>query len=142
MPYLGGAADMLEPGSNTSHSSSNRVWKYHLSLVRVLPCLLVYIFANCIFQILANGANASPVAGYRWHPPRCFVSPSSAAPTAPLGSAFLASPGTMHFTSTCLVANLLAYTLSVDQPGVLNMASVINRFPGARRFRAVRMRLT
>jgi hypothetical protein len=51
----------------------------------------VYIFV--LSHDLANVTNAAPVAGYLRDPPRRFVSSSSAAPTAPPGSALLAFPG-------------------------------------------------
>lgn len=51
----------------------------------------VYIFVTS--HVLAHVANAPPVAAYPRYPPRRFVSFPSAAPTAPSGSAFLASPG-------------------------------------------------
>src|SRR5271154_2880877 len=52
---------------------------------------LVYIFVSS--HVLANVTNAAPAPGYRRDPPRRFVFSSSAAPTAPPGSALLASPG-------------------------------------------------
>jgi hypothetical protein len=57
----------------------------------------VYIFVSS--HVLINVANATPVAGYPRYPPRRFVSSPSAAPTAPLGPTFPASPGChlVHF---------------------------------------------
>jgi hypothetical protein len=51
-----------------------------------------YTYIHVTSPFLPNVANAPPVAGYRRHPPRRFVSSPSPAPTAPLGPAFPASP--------------------------------------------------
>jgi hypothetical protein len=63
-------------------------------ILRNLPYLWSIFVTS---QVLTNVANASLVAGYRRHPPRRLVSSSSATPTAPPGSAFLASPGCHWF---------------------------------------------
>jgi hypothetical protein len=55
----------------------------------------VYILVT--FHVLANVANAPFFASYRRCLSRRFVFSSSAAPTAPPGSVFLASPGCQWF---------------------------------------------
>src|SRR2546423_11889957 len=55
-----------------------------------------------------------PVAGYRRYPPRRFVFSSSAAPTAPPGSAFLASPGCHRFHLDLHCPQRLANTDSLN----------------------------
>ena len=56
---------------------------------------LGYLFVTS--HALTNVANALPGAGRRRYPPRHFVSSPSVAPTAPLGSAFLAFPNCHQF---------------------------------------------
>ena len=65
---------------------------------------LVYIFVSS--HVLAKVAITAPVADYRRDPPRHFVFSSLAAPTAPPGSALLASPGVTALTSTHNVPNV------------------------------------
>jgi hypothetical protein len=63
---------------------------------RTCPCLWVrYIFVTS--HALANVANTLHSAGRHRYPPRRFISSPSAAPTALLGSAFLASPSYRQF---------------------------------------------
>src|SRR2546423_11679328 len=59
-----------------------------------------------------------PVAGYRRYPPRRFVFSSSAAPTAPPGSAFLASPGCHRFHLDLHCPQRWANTDSLNGAGV------------------------
>src|SRR5271163_1516609 len=74
-----------------------------------------YIFVTS--HALTNVANALPDAGHRRYPPRRFVSSPSAAPTAPLGSAFLASSGCYQFHLDLDQPHRLAYTLLSNRPG-------------------------
>jgi hypothetical protein len=76
----------------------------------------VYIFVTS--HVLAHVANAPPVAAYPRYPPRRFIFCPSAAPTAPPGSAFLASPG-------CHRGHL-----DLDEPQPLADTTLSNR-PGA-----------
>lgn len=74
-----------------------------------------YIFVTS--HVLAHVANAPPVAAYPRYPPRRFVSFPSAAPTAPPGSAFLASPGCHRGHLDLNEPQPLAYTTLSNRPG-------------------------
>ena len=75
----------------------------------------VYIFLTS--NVLSIVANAPLIAGYRRYPPCHFASSPSATPTAPLGSAFLVSPGTTSFMSISTNPNELAHTLLSNRLG-------------------------
>jgi hypothetical protein len=75
----------------------------------------LYIFVTS--HVLAHVANAPPVAAYPRYPPRRFVSFPSAAPTAPPGSAFLASPGCHRGHLDLDEPQPLAYTTLSNRPG-------------------------
>ncbi|MCJ1472181.1 hypothetical protein MMC13_000828 [Lambiella insularis] len=62
-------------------------------------------------------ANAPAVAGSLRHPPRRFVSSPLAAPTAPLGSACLASPACHRFHLDLDESRRLAHALPSNWPG-------------------------
>lgn len=74
----------------------------------------VYIFVTS--PILANIANAPPIAGCRRHPPSRFVSSPSAALTTPLRAAFLASPGCHRFHLNLDEPQRLAHTPPSNRP--------------------------
>jgi hypothetical protein len=81
---------------------------------RSLPCLLVIYSSH---PTPSPTLLALPGAGHRRYPPRRFVSSPSAAPTAPLGSAFLASPGCHQFYLDFDQPHRLAHMLLSNRSG-------------------------
>src|SRR5271169_4229103 len=79
------------------------------------PCLHVYIFVTS--PVLAHVANAPHLAGYCRPLPRRFVSPSSAASTAPPGPAFLLPRAVHLFHLDVDEPRRLAYTAPSNGPG-------------------------
>jgi hypothetical protein len=91
---------MYNPGEKGAETSSSQVPTVdHPPLLFTEPAVPLGSICSSTSHALANVVNALPVASYLRYLLRCFVSSPSAAPTASLGSAFLASRGCrrVHF---------------------------------------------